>query len=170
DLFKHKILFDRLRPGHMSGDEAVTMGTGDDRQQHPRVYHIVELAWQSEEFKTFVRTLDEWNIENFRIKVGRKLSGGNSPRERIALAKPRVIDSPAPKGLWRNCYSPTWLAALKPHVREQLQIIDKDYDFSLPTYKSPEDLNTMDWEEEDEDGEEDGEDEDEDGEDEDTDY
>ncbi|KAI0716866.1 hypothetical protein C8Q76DRAFT_575933, partial [Earliella scabrosa] len=131
DLDRHWILFDMLKPVHMSGDEAVTMGPGDDRQKHPRVYHIVEAAWQSEEFKAFVRALDEWNIEDWRVKVGERLRGGNSPRERIALAKPRVINSAAPQGLWRNCYSPSWLASLKPHARERLQIIDEDYDFSL---------------------------------------
>ncbi|KAI0744437.1 hypothetical protein C8Q76DRAFT_573574, partial [Earliella scabrosa] len=131
ELAKHKALFDTLRGRHMSGDEAVVEGVDDDRQKHPRAYHIVEAAWQSEEFKAFVRVLDEWHIEDWRLKVGEKLRGGNSPRVRIPLAKPRVINSPAPIGLWRNCYSPSWLRSLKDHAREQLHIIDEDYDFSL---------------------------------------
>ncbi|KAI0688934.1 hypothetical protein C8Q76DRAFT_598459, partial [Earliella scabrosa] len=130
-LARHKILFDMLAGRHMSGDEAVVKGVEDDRQQHPRSYHIVEAAWQSDEFKAFVRMLDEWHIEDWQLKVGDRLQGGNTPRVRIALAKPRVINSPAPTGLWRNCYNPGWLRSLKEHVREQLQIIDEDYDFTL---------------------------------------
>ncbi|KAI0735955.1 hypothetical protein C8Q76DRAFT_568662, partial [Earliella scabrosa] len=130
-LYQHKLLFDMLEARHMSGDEAVVQDSTDNRLKHPRVYHIVEAAWQSEEFKAFVRMLDQWNIEDWGVKVGDKQRGGNSPRERIPLAKPRVINSPAPVGLWRNCYSPSWLQSLKPHARERLQTIDEDYDFTL---------------------------------------
>ena len=144
----------------MSGDEAVVESSTDNRQAHPRVFFIVEAAWQSEPFKRFVRTLDEWNIEDWRQKVGDILPGGNSPRRRVALATPRVVNSPAPIGLWRNCYDPGWLKKLKGHVRERLQIIDEDYDFSLPTYSQ---LNKGDMATDDTDDEDEDEDEDEDG-------
>ena len=62
---------------------------------------------------------------------GHKHAGGNTPRERLELADGETVDSPAPKGLWRNCYNPAWLKGLKPYQYEALQIIDEDYEFSL---------------------------------------
>lgn len=118
----------------MSGDEAKVENDEDDRQKHPRVYFIVDAAWQSGGLKTFVRMLDQWNISDWRQKIGDKLPGGNAPRKRVELAKPRVVDSLAPPGLWRNCYDERWLESLNPVPRARLNVVDSDYDFLLPTY------------------------------------
>ncbi len=141
NFINHVELFEMLQPCHMSGDEAV-VAEEDDRQLLPHVFHIVEAAWQSKEFKVFVRTLDDWNIEDQRQKTGESQSGGNCPRRRIEKADPSVVNSRAPIGLWRNCYDEEWLRSLKPHVRERLNIIPDDYNFSLPNYERPaEDLS-----------------------------
>ena len=49
----------------MSGDEAEVENSEDDRQKHPRVFFIMDAAWQSRTFKIFVRTLERWNIEDW---------------------------------------------------------------------------------------------------------
>ena len=66
------------------------------------------------------------------------------------------MDSRAPKGLWQNCYNQSWLNALPGHIRARLNIIDSDYDFSLPTYRKPRYVDPKDFplpEDEDEDAE-----------------
>ena len=118
----------------MSGDEAVMETSEEDRRVHPQVYHIVEAAWQSREFKTFARDLEVWNIDDWRLTGGGRLPGGSSPRKRIALEKPRVVNSRAPRGLWRNCYNSQWLKKLSNPQRQLLNIVDEDFDFTLPEY------------------------------------
>ena len=109
----------------MSGDEvAENVAAGTSGQS----YHIIEAAWQSREFKICVRDLDFWNIKDFD-DYGR---GGSRPRCHVAVQEPRVVDSPAPAGLWRNCYDPDWLRKLDAPRRRLLRIIDEDFDFTLP--------------------------------------
>ncbi|RDX43278.1 hypothetical protein OH76DRAFT_1322818, partial [Lentinus brumalis] len=103
-----------------------------ERQTHPKTFFIVEAFWQSDELKVFLRLLDTWHLWDWRQSIGDRLPGGNPPRKRVELAEPRVANSAAPKGLWKNCYNDAWLDTLKPHVRRQLGIIDEDYDFRLP--------------------------------------
>ncbi len=159
-LTRMATLFDKMKPCHMSGDEAEIDADDNDRQMHPRVFYIVDAFWQSKEFKTGVRVLDGWNVEDWRQCVGDTLPGGNAPRRRIGLAEPRVVNSKAPKGLWKNCYNKKWLRTLKPHVRRKLRIINADFDFSLPTYTKPKNLTDMgDFEEDEEDDDDEGEEE-----------
>ncbi|KAI0373842.1 hypothetical protein BV20DRAFT_936833, partial [Pilatotrama ljubarskyi] len=129
-LERHAALFTKLKPVHMSSDEAAVEGA-NERQQHPRIFYIVEAAWQSMEFKTFVRTLDAMYIEDWKSPTADRLPGGNTPRVRVARQNARIEETVAPKGLWRNCYDATWLEKLKPHQRKRLNVIDKDYVFSL---------------------------------------
>ncbi|RDX40339.1 hypothetical protein OH76DRAFT_1490365 [Lentinus brumalis] len=98
-------LFSLLRPIHMSGDE-----TDGPVKTHPPTFRIVEARWQSFAFKTFLRTLDTLYRERWAHPVGDR----------------------ATPGLWKNCYDKEWLASLRPHVRESLQIIDTNYDFTTP--------------------------------------
>ncbi|KAI1782407.1 hypothetical protein LXA43DRAFT_905891 [Ganoderma leucocontextum] len=160
-LILHKMLFNMLKPCHMSADEAEVEDEHDDRQKHPRVYIIVDAAWQSRVFKTFVRTLELWNIADWRQSVKTRLPSGNAPRTRVEKGVTRMVDSKAPEGLWRNCYSKAWLDSLPGHVRARLNIINSDYDFSLPTYQKPAYIDPKDFpvpEEEDEAAEEEEED------------
>ena len=72
------------------------------------------------------------DIDKLReARCGQTAKSGNKPRQRVELAQPKTINSPAPKGLWRNCYDPQWLARLPQHEQSALNIIDEDYDFSL---------------------------------------
>ncbi|KAH9847482.1 hypothetical protein C2E23DRAFT_741800 [Lenzites betulinus] len=130
-LDQHKRLFSMLRPIHMSGDE--TDGT---EKTHPPTFRIVEARWQSLALKLFFRALDALYRECWAKPAGERATSGNPPRIRIERADARTEDSLAPIGLWKNCYDPAWLKSLRPHVRESLKIIDKNYDFKLPAPKS----------------------------------
>ncbi|KAI0827482.1 hypothetical protein BC628DRAFT_1318447 [Trametes gibbosa] len=103
-LSRHSVLFDKLSPRNMSGDE--TDGT---TRKLPMAYRIIESRWQSDVFKTFMRALDAMYRQDW------ELPGGN---ERAT-------------GLWRNCYSEDWLCSLAPYQRRALNIIDASYDFDL---------------------------------------
>ncbi|RDX51288.1 hypothetical protein OH76DRAFT_1347265, partial [Lentinus brumalis] len=134
DLVQHKALFEKLKPRHMSGDEPEFEVSNDERQAHPRVFFITDAFWQSGPLVTLFRSLDAWNVQDWRQSIGDNLPGGNPPRKRVELANPKVVNSPAPKGLWRNCYNDAWLATLKKHEIRKLRIINKDYDFKLPDW------------------------------------
>ncbi|TFK83037.1 hypothetical protein K466DRAFT_499232, partial [Polyporus arcularius HHB13444] len=125
-LNEHKILFVKLRPIHMSGDE-----TDGPVKTHPPTFRIVEARWQSLELKTFLRALDALYRETWAKPVGQRATSGNPPRHRVEKAG-RSEEGVAPVGLWRNCYDDTWLRSLRPHVRASLNIIDSDYKFTLP--------------------------------------
>ena len=132
-LKQHKRLFTLLRPIHMSGDE-----TDGLEKSHPPVFRIVEARWQSLALKIFVRTLDALYREAWAHPVGTRATSGNPPRTRVERPESgRVEDGVAPIGLWKNCYDQKWLDSLRPHVRESLQIIDANYDFTLPRPRVP---------------------------------
>ena len=113
----------------MSGDET----DGSEKVSPPR-YRILVKAWQSDVLKNFLRLLDQWYREDWAAPVGTRATPGNPPRTRVSYSdverNPKLDRTPAPIGLWRNCYSPVCLQSLKPHVLESLQIINSDYDFS----------------------------------------
>lgn len=131
-LDHHLILFANLDPAHLSSDEPA-FGTNDKQAQF-KLYYIIEAAWQSPAFKKFVCALDQWYLYHSRPKVGMKQRGGNLPhiREELPKGKACVIDSIAPCRLWRNCYDEDWVKNLKVSEREDLNMIDDDYDFMLP--------------------------------------
>ncbi|KAL7279730.1 hypothetical protein ACG7TL_006137 [Trametes sanguinea] len=114
----------------MSGDE--TDRDEKKKKLHPALYTVVEAEWQSKKHKRLMRKLEEWHNEDWKnptIKGDYK--GGNGPRLRKYTGK--TVSVPAPKGLWRNCYSKRWKAKLKPHQLQALEMIDQDYDFTLPS-------------------------------------
>ena len=139
-LLRHAALLNKLRPCHMSGDEATVETGAGDSGTSGQAYHIIEAAWQSQEFKTCMRDLDVWNIRDFDANG----SSGSRPRRRVALLEPHIVDSSAPVGLWRNCYNPSWLKTLDKPRRRLLRIIDEDFDFTLPKYKESIVDNTVD--------------------------
>ncbi|CDO75812.1 hypothetical protein BN946_scf184951.g10 [Trametes cinnabarina] len=120
-LSRHAVLLDKLLPQHMSGDE-----TDDPKSAHKR-YRIVEAQWQSAALKDFLRHLDKMYLEHCVTRGG----GGSRPRERIHSSDPKVADSPAPDGLWRNCYDNAWLASRPAHQIRRMRIVNSDYDFSV---------------------------------------
>ncbi|TFK79510.1 hypothetical protein K466DRAFT_505415, partial [Polyporus arcularius HHB13444] len=123
-LEEHYLLFSKLLIVHMSGDEA-----DGPEGRLASLYIIIEAEWQSEAIKIFFRTLDRRYIEDW--VRGQRNRGGRGPRRRIAKDGAEVMDTDAPKGLWRNCYSDAWLALQPPYTVRDLEIINEDYDFTL---------------------------------------
>ncbi len=123
-------MWDKLEPAHMSGDE-----TDGEEKRHPPRWSIIRAGWMSKKLRRCLRKLDrhykaDW--ENPKRYGKKRRTGGNPPRHRVESKNPKVQDGWAPTGLWRNCYSRRWLATLKPWDIERLQVIDADFDFSLP--------------------------------------
>ncbi|EGO23668.1 hypothetical protein SERLADRAFT_438980 [Serpula lacrymans var. lacrymans S7.9] len=108
----------------MSGDE-----TDNEVQGAPKTYLISRPHWQSPEMKDFMRKLDHIYRENWRNPHGRRATAGNAPR--IRIASNRCEPGHAPRGLWRNCYDSNWLKDLRGWQRDKLDIVDKDYDFTI---------------------------------------
>ncbi|KAJ8457003.1 hypothetical protein ONZ51_g11788 [Trametes cubensis] len=126
-LGRHLILFDRLLPQNMSGDE-----TDGPRRVLPMTYRVVESRWQSVALKSFLRALDAMYREDWeRPRHGQRAKGGNPPRTRLIRAGGPVEDGYAPVGLWRNCYDSEWLKNLPSYQRRALKIINADYDFDV---------------------------------------
>ncbi|KAI1783124.1 hypothetical protein LXA43DRAFT_904207, partial [Ganoderma leucocontextum] len=125
---EHVQLFLRLKPVHMSGDEAE-----NDEDRLSSVYTIIEAAWQSTALKTFLRQLDAMYVAAWPKRVGDRGRGGKGPRRRKVKAngKGRVVDSVAPVGLWRNCYDDEWVKQQDPWVIRELCIVNDDYDFTI---------------------------------------
>uniref|UniRef100_A0A5K1JYU2 Thiol-transferase Tc52 n=1 Tax=Ganoderma boninense TaxID=34458 RepID=A0A5K1JYU2_9APHY len=125
-LLEHVLMFTKLAPVHMSGDEAES-----EEARRKGMYVIIEAEWQSKDFKNFVRSLDERYLDDWDKGVGNR-KRGRPPRQRYtAVSKPYVVDSVAPVGLWRNCYDLTWLHKQPAWIIRELDIIDEDYNFTI---------------------------------------
>ncbi|KAI9069634.1 hypothetical protein FKP32DRAFT_1529136, partial [Trametes sanguinea] len=121
-------LFAHLRAEHMSGDE--TDRDEDQKKLHPPSYTVTEAEWQSKKHRRLMRKLEEWHNDDWQNPtIDGDYKGGNGPRLRNYSGK--TVNVPAPKGLWRNCYSKRWIATLKPHQLKALGIVDTEYDFTL---------------------------------------
>lgn len=123
---EHAVLFSKLQPVHMSGDEAPST-----EAERSNLYFIIEAEWQSEELKNFFRQLDEIYIQDWKNQTGNRKRGGRGPRRRIAKVTSKVVDSVAPIGLWQNCYHPAWLKKQSFLVRASLEIVPQDYKFTI---------------------------------------
>lgn len=107
----------------MSGDET----DAEPRYDGPKKWRIIAAEWQSEAVITFFAGLDDLYRAHSLIRGG----GGSKPRYRVRRPDGNSEATNAPKGLWRNCYNPKWLAKLRPTQVRALNVIDRDYDFSL---------------------------------------
>ncbi|KAI0371018.1 hypothetical protein BV20DRAFT_1035643 [Pilatotrama ljubarskyi] len=124
----HRIIFDRLNAASMSGDE-----TDGPKVEHSARYRIVLAEWQSEAFRTFLWRIDTKYIGYWQAPPGKRRTSGNGIRVRVLSPDSRSEPGSAPRGLWRNCYDEAWLAKLKDcWQRDLLEIVDEDYDFSIP--------------------------------------
>ncbi|KAI0373845.1 hypothetical protein BV20DRAFT_977504 [Pilatotrama ljubarskyi] len=126
-LERHRVLFNRLTIGGMSGDEAEE----NLEPYTPRRYRIIRSRWQSHALRTFLRQLDALHFVTWQRPNARTLRWAH-PRLRFEPQEPDFVDSPAPVGLWRNCYDANWLADLTPGQRCSLEIIEEEYVFDLP--------------------------------------
>ncbi|EIW77789.1 hypothetical protein CONPUDRAFT_156973 [Coniophora puteana RWD-64-598 SS2] len=126
-LNHHAPLFVSLTRGCMSGDETEPE---EGPEKAPKRYLIVKPVWRSLEFTIFLHALDRKYREAWRSPGGgRRATPGNPPRicKESSLSHLGVV----PKGLHRNCYDAKWLKSIKSWQRENLMIIDEDYDFSI---------------------------------------
>ncbi|KAJ3006967.1 hypothetical protein NUW54_g3733 [Trametes sanguinea] len=128
-LSRHRILFDRLSANNMSGDE-----TDGEKVEHAPVYRIILAEWQSDDLRAFLWALDAMYIKYWEKPPESRRTKGNAPRTRVLRGDSRTVPGTAPMGLWRNCYNAAWLAKKKEWEVEALQIIDEDYDFTLPAH------------------------------------
>ncbi|KAI1785296.1 hypothetical protein LXA43DRAFT_900055 [Ganoderma leucocontextum] len=125
-LFEHVRLFTKLDPVHMSSDEAESA-----EARRKGLYAIIEAEWQSEDFKTFVRSLNQCYLDDWDKGVGKRKCG-HPPRQRyVSASNPSIVDSVAPVGLWRNCYDLTWLRKQPEWIVRDLAIINEDYNFTI---------------------------------------
>lgn len=133
-----------LQPVHMSGDE-----TDPEVSGPPKGWLIINPHWRSAEFTQFFTRLDEIHHENWRypsLKPSRRKrnAGQNKPpgyKERTHHtqgAPPRTRkrsakheDGHAPPFLYRNCYDAEWMETLPRWRKEAMQIVDRDYDFTI---------------------------------------
>lgn len=109
----------------MSADETETPGP-------PKTFRILRPAWQSDELAEFLWRLDEIDREHWRSPVEQASTAGNPLRTRLPPVPGQCTTSRAPAGLWRNCYHPQFLKELREWDLHDLNMIDEDYDFSIP--------------------------------------
>ncbi len=121
-------LFTKLDNTHMSDDEYEKLGP---TKRHPALFNSIRPIWRSQALGEFLHDLDDAHREDWAAPVGNRATPGNPPRTRVE-AEGRVGSGPVPRRLWRNCYDAEWLKKQRPHFVADLEIIDKDFDFSLP--------------------------------------
>ncbi|KAI1787166.1 hypothetical protein LXA43DRAFT_896726, partial [Ganoderma leucocontextum] len=124
-------LFVKMSGANMSADET----DQDDKgaKKCPTSYTITRASWMSFALRKVCRDLNKENIGSRNTSTGNLGPGGNGPRTRADATPPREADTRAPEGLWHNCYSAGWLACLREHEVRKLNIIDEDFDLSIPT-------------------------------------
>ncbi|EIW80331.1 hypothetical protein CONPUDRAFT_73479 [Coniophora puteana RWD-64-598 SS2] len=124
----------RVRRNVMSDDE--TDPETPSGSKTPKNFRIIRLAWRSEEFTIFLRTLDDLYLDDWRNPIDRRATPGNPPRTR--LESDGFTLKNVPKGLYRNCYDADYLAGLHEWERAMLNIIEEDYDFEIAIERSAE--------------------------------
>ncbi|KAL7280905.1 hypothetical protein ACG7TL_005849 [Trametes sanguinea] len=127
-LTRHTWMFSVLEAAHMSADE-----TDGPEKKHPPMFQIVAARWQSQQLKDFLWKLDIMYREDWAKPRHRRAMAGNAPRVRILPQQGEGTSEVGivPFGLPRNFYDGAWLATLPPYAREELDIIDEEYDFSI---------------------------------------
>ncbi|KAI0055232.1 hypothetical protein BV25DRAFT_1815909, partial [Artomyces pyxidatus] len=111
----------------MSGDE-----TDPETPGPPKGFRSRPIDWRSDALVNFLHTLDDIYRANWRSPVGKRATGGNPPRLRFHTGNLDPVQGIAPPGLERNFYNPAFIASLRSWQLRDLQIVDKDYDFSIP--------------------------------------
>lgn len=120
-------LFDKLKPAHMSGDE-----TDGEQKVHPPVFRQIDAAYMSKELQALFHRLDDIYRDDWANPGGGiRATSGNPPRTRLP-SRGNFVNSIAPKGLAKNCYDPTWLKKLKRHQIVNLQVLNKEWDLTIP--------------------------------------
>ena len=128
-----------LTAADMSGDEAASTGALGET-----TYIIIGAAWQSRELIAFFDLLDAIFAREWNRPVGSRRRGGRAPRIRVRQEPgvQKVVNDPAPVGLWRNCYDEDWVRKQNPWTIRDPNIIDEDYNFTVNLSGGPIDGRT----------------------------
>lgn len=114
----------RLGTDGMSSDESDTEGDGTP------VLSIRKKAWRNATTTRWLRDLDIIDLA-LRVTVPGTIKKGNWPSRRRAVDNKHSLRGPVPK-LPRPFYDPRYLRELTEMQVEDLQIEEKDYDFTHP--------------------------------------
>ncbi|KAI0318022.1 hypothetical protein OF83DRAFT_1057561 [Amylostereum chailletii] len=130
NLSCHFKLLDMVGTQGISSDET---DTERERQAYrdpnlPKAYRRILPGWRSLEFTNFMWKLEKISRERRFTPVGRRSKPGSDRCARLYSGRVNYSSMAVP-GLPRNCYSTEWLATLRPHDRERLQVLDWDYDW-----------------------------------------
>ena len=118
-MLKFSSLIDTLGTGGISCDETDTGKNARKQSDRPR-YKIVELEWRSKKLTRVLRTLDLLHLAKRRYSDNGRATSGAWPRTRIESNLKE--DSPAVKGLPKNCYNKEWLAMQDKRTRLALDV------------------------------------------------
>lgn len=110
-----------LGPKGMSSDES-------DHKKGFAQYGVFKKEWRNPLITAWLRVFDSL-YRRLRLNDVDKNSPGSQPHSRFYSVKTSKRRPPV-KGLPKNAYCPTWLAALHPYDRKQLRVQEVDYDFS----------------------------------------
>ena len=116
---------------HMSTDETNYNEKGS--KKHPMTYTITRASWMSATLRKVCHKVDQENIKNWDLGTGAVSTGGNGPCTRHDMTPPCKADMAAPKGLWCNYYCSMWLTGLKHDQIHRLNIINEDFNLTIPT-------------------------------------
>ena len=119
---KFSSLIDTLGTGGVSGDETDTGKNARKQSDRPR-YKIVALEWRSKKLTRILRTLDLLHLAKRRYSDSGRATSGAWPRTRVESHL--TADSPAVRGLPKNCYSREWLSMQDERTRLGLNVKKK---------------------------------------------
>ncbi|VDB94357.1 unnamed protein product [Peniophora sp. CBMAI 1063] len=106
-----------------SSDELVEGALGQLQDKTTRISPV----WRSIAFQEWQQSLDALVEHTSRPRSGTRQKPGAGSRHRQTSTRVNLC-AVAPRGLPRNCYEATWLAALDPGEKESLRVLDEDYD------------------------------------------
>ncbi len=120
----------KFAPPHVELDEPAGFRIDKNGKKHC-IFNMIRPAWQSDLFWKFMKDLDGLKGQADEDAIGASRKPGALARDRVELVQPKVVDTAALKGLWKNCYNEVWLANLKLPCCRVLEVMEENYDFSL---------------------------------------
>lgn len=115
---------DRLGVDGHSGDESDHLPTQSR-------YAIMNVPWRSGDCKKYLRALDLVHLDK-RFDYNGRPTKGAWPRTRVISRRSGDGPSKPVRGLPRNFYDASWLAAQSPETVRSLRILDTTVDLSIP--------------------------------------
>ena len=111
-----------LLPDNMSSDELI-------EKSWPPTFNIIKAQWMSDAMRKMLHGLDAMREHMLSHKIiSRK--NGNIPR--LRQASTLSINSTAPVGLPRACYSASWLSRLRGENLREIKVKEIDVRLGIP--------------------------------------